>query len=125
LTFEGFQDLTVPAGTYRVFEVDLVSHDVTTTMKLQMPEITPEPTLPLNLSLGNYPIPQPSTTPYPTTMITTTSTTNVTQLTFIEVNTMRLIQTVTEDTFTDQSPTMNYTTNTMSETTLNQDINPQ
>ncbi|MGO8806998.1 MAG: hypothetical protein ACLQO7_10430 [Candidatus Bathyarchaeia archaeon] len=124
LTFKGFQDLTVPAGTYRVFEVDLVSHDVSTTMKLQLPEITPEPTLPLNLSLGNYPTPQPSITPHPTT-ITTTSTMNATQRTFIEVNTIRLIQTTTEDTFTDQTPTANYTTTSISETTLNQDINPQ
>ncbi len=29
MTFKGFQDLTVPAGTYRVFRVDLTSHDLT------------------------------------------------------------------------------------------------
>jgi hypothetical protein len=126
MTFKGFRDLTVPAGTFRVFEVDLVSHDVSTIMKLQLPEITPEPTPPLNLSLtytGNSPIPQPSITPHLTTF-TSTSTTNMTEQTFIEVNTMRLIQTTTEDTFTSQTPTGNSVMTSISEETLNQDINP-
>ena len=126
MTFKGFQDLTVPAGTFRVFEVDLVSHDVSTTMKLQLPEITPEPTPPLNLSLtyvGNSPIPQQSITPHLATF-TSTSTSNMTEQTFIEVNTMRLIQTTSEDTFTTQTTNGNYTSTSISAETLNQDINP-
>jgi len=124
MTFNGFQDLTVPAGTFTVFEVNLVSHDVSTTMKLQLPEATPEPTLPLNLSLtnvGNSPIPQPSIAPHLTTF---TLTTNMTEQTFIEVNTMRLIQTTTEETLTSQTPTGNSVITSISEETLNQDINP-
>ncbi len=126
MTFKGFQDLTVPAGTFRVFEVDLVSHDVSTTMKLQLPEITPEPTPPLNLSLtyvGNSPIPQQSITPHLATF-TSTSTSNMTEQTFIEVNTMRLIQTTSDDTFITQTPNGNYTSISISAETLNQDINP-
>jgi hypothetical protein len=125
MTFRGFEDLTVPAGTFRVFEVDLASHDVSTTMKLQMlPEVTPEPTLPLNFSLGNFPTLQPVITPHPTTE-TITSTMNMTEQTFMEVNSLRLIQTTSEITFTDQSPTANSTAVSTSETTLSQDINPQ
>lgn len=36
MTFQGFEDLTVPAGTYRVFRVDMASHDLT--MQVSLPQ---------------------------------------------------------------------------------------
>jgi hypothetical protein len=37
LTFKGFQDLTVPAGTYKVFRVDLTSNNLSMTIETSLP----------------------------------------------------------------------------------------
>jgi hypothetical protein len=101
LTFKGFQDLTVPAGTYKVFEVDLTSNNLSTTISLP--------------SYGN------STTTAPNAL---TMDMNMTCQSFMEYNTMRQIQSSMQETSTIQSSAMNYTMTTALDVTLNQDIIP-
>jgi hypothetical protein len=101
LTFKGFQDLTVPAGTYKVFEVDLTSNNLS--MAVSLP------------SVGN------STTTAPNAI---TMDMNMTCQSFMEYNTMRQIQSFMQETATIQSSTMNYTITTTFDATLNQDLIP-
>ncbi len=103
LTFKGFQDLTVPAGTYKVFEVDLTSNNLMMTMQTSLPSsensnvLTPT-TVAINMGM-NY-------------------------QTYIEYNTMRQIQSAMQETSTLQSTVLNYTMSTTTNMTLNQDITP-
>jgi hypothetical protein len=101
LTFKGFQDLTVPAGTYKVFEVDLTSNNLSATISLP--------------SYGN------STTTAPNAI---TMNMNMTCQSFMEYNTMRQIQSSMQETSAIQSSTMNYTLTTALDVTLSQDIIP-
>ena len=103
LTFKGMQELTVPAGTYKVFEVDLTSNNLSMTVELQ--SISGDPSAP------NQP---------------RSMTTNITlnfQM-FIEYNTMRQIQSSMQETTSMQSATLNYAMATSMQMTLNQDIQP-
>ena len=103
LTFKGIQDLTVPAGTYKVFRIDLTSNMITT---IKIP-------LPLN---GNF-LP-------PTTPTTLTQTLNSNDQIYFEYGTMRQIKSSIQETTISESAKINQTMTTLSSTTLNQDVNP-
>ena len=103
LTFKGIQDLTVPAGTYKVFRIDLTSSMITT---IKIP-------LPLT---GNY-LP-------PTAPTTITQTLNSNDQMYFEYGTMRQIESSIQETSISESAKINYTISTLSETKLNQDIKP-
>jgi hypothetical protein len=99
LTFKGFQDLTVPAGTFKVFRVDLTSNDLSSSIRLTVPIIvngtsaTPKPIV-MNMDI-NYQV-------------------------YVEYNTMRQIESTMQETVTWNDETLSQTLNM----TLNQDINP-
>ncbi len=103
LTFKGIQDLTVPAGTYKVFKVDVTGNTV---QKMNLP-------LPLN---GIYlPAPQPTAT------ITTSI---INEQMYFGYGSMRQIETTMQLTSDFQSSVLNYTMTQDTNTILNQEINP-
>jgi hypothetical protein len=103
LTFKGFQELTVPAGTYKVFEVDLTSNNLMMTMQTSLP------------SSENSNVLTPTTV---------TIKMEMNYQTYIEYNTMRQIQSAMQETSTLQSIALNYTMRTTTNMTLNQDTVP-
>jgi hypothetical protein len=101
LTFKGFQDLTVPAGTYKVFRVDLTSNNLSMTIKPSLP------------SFRN------SSAPTPTTI---TLNMDLNYQMYLEYGSMRQIESSMQETAGFQSTTLNYTLSTTTNMTLNQDI---
>ena len=99
LTFKGFQDLTVPAGTFKVFRVDITSDDLTMTMN----------------------------SPYSssqTTLGSLSMTANLNFQLYYEYGTMRLIQSAMVENAQLQSSILNYGIGYNIDMTLNQDIQP-
>ena len=99
LTFKGFQDLTVPAGTFKVFRVDITSNDLTMTMN----------------------------SPYSSSQTTLGSlgmTANLNFQLYYEYGTMRLIQSAMVENAELQSSILNYGIGYNIDMTLNQDIQP-
>ena len=94
LTFKGIQDLTVPAGTYKVFRVDLTSNNLSLTINLSFPHENITTSLTMNYQM------------------------------YIEYNTMRQIESSMQQTAEFQSTQLNYTMSTTNDMTLYQDINP-
>ena len=103
LTFKGIQDLNVPAGTYKVFRIDLTGNIITT---VKLP-------LPLN---GNY-LP-------PTVPTTMTQTLKSNDQMYFEYGTMCQIESSMQETTISESSKLNYTMTTTSDMTLNQDTPP-
>lgn len=97
LTFKGFQDLTVPAGTFKVFRVDISSNDLTMTMNspaLQSSGYNMGITANLNFQL------------------------------YYEYGTMRLIQSTMTENAQLESSIFNYSIAYGIDMTLNQDVKP-
>jgi hypothetical protein len=97
MTFKGFEDLTVPAGTYRVFRVDMTSQDLA--MHLKSPQ---------SISTFN----------------TDTVAMNINGQMYMEYGTLRQIKSTMQESVVVQSAMMNYTTGLSMEMTLVQHIKP-
>ena len=85
MTFKGIEDLTVPAGTYKVFRIDISSNDLK--MNYQSPLSGLSNFTPANITIGidmNYQI-------------------------YIEYGTMRQIKASMQESVSTQSATLNYT----------------
>ncbi len=102
LTFKGIQDLTVPAGTYKVFEVELTSRNLS--MTLQMP----------SSSFGDSSL-------FPSSMKMDM---DLNYKMYFEYNTMRQIQSSMQATASLQSTIISYTMSANMDMTLDQDIKP-
>jgi hypothetical protein len=98
MTFRGIEDLTVPAGTYKVFRIDITSHD-------------------LSMSYN------PSMT---TTGMNLTTNTNIdlNDQIYMEYGTLRQIQSTMQETVSLQSSMMNYTMTLSTAMTLTEHIKP-
>ena len=105
LTFKGYKELAVPAGTYKVFEIDLTSNNLA--MTINTSSIT-----------GN------SKVAVPVEPSNITMNMNLSYQMYFEYNTMRQIQSSMQETSTFQSTTLSYTTTNSMDMTLNQDITP-
>jgi hypothetical protein len=103
LTFKGFQDLTVPAGTFKVFEVDLTSRNLSMTVQI-----------PSNSENGTFSI-------MPSSM---TMGIDLNYKMYFEYNTMREIQSDMQATLSLQTSIINYSMTLGMDMTLNQDIKP-
>jgi hypothetical protein len=103
LTFKGFQDLTVAAGTFKVFEVDLTSRNLA--MTVEIPSNSENSTfsiMPSSMTMGidlNYKM-------------------------YFEYNTMRQIQSEMQATLSLQTSLINYSMTLGMDMTLDQDIKP-
>jgi hypothetical protein len=97
MTFQGFEDLTVPTGTYRVFRVDMTSHDLI--MHLNAPANAT-----INLqSIANM---------------------NINSQMYVEYGTLRQIKSTIQESITYQSTIMNYTMGLSMDMTLKQHTIP-
>ncbi len=103
LTFKGFQDLTVPAGTFKVFEVDLTSRNLSLTVQI-----------PSNSQNGTFSI-------MPSSM---TMGIDLNYKMYFEYNTMREIQSEMQATLSLQTSIINYSMTLGMDMILNQDIKP-
>lgn len=99
--FNNIEDLTVPAGTYRVFRVDLTSNNLKVTFNPQTASNT-RIALPNNLNI----------------------TLDINAHIYIEYGTMRQIKSTMTETSTYQSSTLNMTSHTTTEMTMVQHIKP-
>jgi hypothetical protein len=99
--FNNVEDLTVPAGTYRVFRVDLTSNNLKVTFNPQTASNT-SIALPNNLNI----------------------TLDINAHIYIEYGTMRQIKSTMTETSTYQSSTLNMTSYTATEMTMVQYIKP-
>jgi hypothetical protein len=100
MTFKGIQDLTVPAGTYKVFRVDITSNDLK--MNYQSPLSGLSNFTPANITISmdmNYQI-------------------------YIEYGTMRQIKASMQESVSTQSATMNYEMNMSMDMTLIEHTKP-
>lgn len=100
MTFKGIQDLTVPAGTYKVFRIDITSNDLK--MNYQSPLTSLSNFTPANISIGmdmNYQI-------------------------YIEYGTMRQIKASMQESVSTQSATMSYNMSLNMDMTLVEHIQP-
>ena len=100
IKFNGVEDLTVPAGTYKVFRIDIVSNNLK--MSLDLPETSSSIVLPSNLSMNlgiNYQI-------------------------YLEYGTMRQIKSTMQVTSVYQSSILNMTSAIAMDMTLTQHIKP-
>jgi hypothetical protein len=100
VTFGGIEDLTTPAGTYRVFKIDITSNDLSMTYKA--PAGNPNINIPTEIKIDydmNYQI-------------------------YLEYGTLREIKSTIQQTALCQSSIMTYTGQTTMEMTLNQHIKP-
>ncbi len=97
LTFKGFQNLNVPAGTYKVFRVDITSNDLSLTMNT-----TSLGALGSNLRM----------------------TANLNYQLYFEYGTMRLIKSAMQENAQLQSSALNYALGYGIDMTLSQDIQP-
>jgi hypothetical protein len=98
MTFRGIEDLTVPAGTYKVFRIDITSND---------------------LSM-NY---KPSTT-FSGLNFATKMDMNLNYQIYMEYGTLRQIKSTMQQTSSLQSSMMNYTMTLSTDMTLNEHIKP-
>jgi hypothetical protein len=96
MTFKGFEDLTVPAGTYKVFRIDITSNNLG---------------MNYNPSIG-------------TTGINLSMKMDLNHQIYMEYGTLRQIKSTMQDTVSYQSAMMNYTMNLSTDMTLNQHIKP-
>lgn len=103
LTFKGYKELTVPAGTFKVFEVDLTSNDLA--MTINTSSITGNSTVAVSVEPSNI-----------------TMNLNLSYQMFFEYDTMRQIQSSMQETTTFQSTTLSYTMTNSMDMTLNQDL---
>jgi hypothetical protein len=101
LTFKGTQDLTVPAGTYKAFEVDLTSRNLKMTVQIPSSESSYS-IMPSSLSMDI----------------------DLSYKMYFEYNTMRPIQSSMQATATLQTSIISYSMTLGMDTTLNQDIKP-
>lgn len=128
LTFMGTQDLTVPAGTYNVFRVDLTSHDVTVNLTFPQPTMTYPPSPPINSSTG-IPSPLNSTfitpQPQPARLVTETLSLQMNYQMYLEYGSMRQIETIMQSTSQMQSNLSNSTSTSTNQFVLTQDILPK
>jgi hypothetical protein len=100
MTFGGIQDLTVPAGTYRVFRIDIASNKLQMTLNTSAGTSNPAVQGSLSMNLGvNYQI-------------------------YIEYGTMRQIKSTMQETASYQSTLFNMTVQMGMDTTLSQHIKP-
>ena len=100
MTFKGIEDLTVPAGTYKVFRIDISSNDLK--MTYQSPLSGLSNFTPANITIGmdmNYQI-------------------------YIEYGTMRQIKASMQESVSTQSATLNYTMKMSMDMTLVEHITP-
>ncbi len=99
LTFSGVQDLTVPAGTFKVFRIDMTSS---------------------GMHFDTGALTNNSSTDASQMGITA----NLQSQTYIEYGTMRQIKSVMQEDITLESALMNFTINASMETILEQDLRP-
>ena len=100
MTFKGIEDLTVPAGTYKVFRIDITSNDLR--MNYQSPLSGLSNFTPANITISmdmNYQI-------------------------YIEYGTMRQIKASMQESVSTQSATMNYAMNMSMDMTLIEHTKP-
>jgi hypothetical protein len=100
MTFKGIQDLTVPAGTYKVFRIDITSNNLQ--MKYNSPLSSLNNFTPANITISsdmNYQI-------------------------YIEYGTMRMIKSTAQETVSTASATANYGMTMNTDMTLVQHIKP-
>jgi hypothetical protein len=100
MTFKGVQNLTVPAGTYNVFRIDLTTNNLQINYKSPLSSLnnfTPANTI-INLEM-HYQI-------------------------YIEYGTMRMIKSSAQETTSTQSGTLNYSMTTNTDMTLTEHIKP-
>jgi hypothetical protein len=100
MTFKGIEDLTVPAGTYKVFRIDITSNDLK--MNYQSPLSGLSNFTPANITISmdmNYQI-------------------------YIEYGTMRQIKASMQESVSTQSATMNYGMNMSMDMTLIEHTKP-
>jgi hypothetical protein len=102
LTFKGFQDLTVPAGTYKAFEIDLTSRNLSMTVQIPSTSEDTYSILPSSMTMNM----------------------DLTYKMYFEYNTMRQIQSSMQATASLQSSIISYSITANMDTTLNQDIKP-
>jgi len=104
MTFGGFQDLTVQAGTYRVFKVDMTTRNVS----------------------FKAPTPPPAPSGQDNTYLYSPSSLNLTMsgTTYTEYGTMRQIKSTMQETVTLESAQVNYTMTLSMDNTLVQHITP-
>jgi hypothetical protein len=104
ITFRGIEDLTVPAGTYKVFRIDMTSN---------------------NLNMSFHPSIGNSSINVPTTI---NMNIDMNYQVYMEYGTMRLIKSTMQETVAHQSTyystTINYTMHLTMDMTLNQHIKP-
>jgi hypothetical protein len=98
--FNGVEDLTVPAGTYKVFRIDMTSNNLKMTVNSQ--QTNSKLVLPSDLILSL----------------------NINFHTYLEYGTMRQIKSTMQETSSYQSSTLNMTSTTSMDTTLTQHIKP-
>ncbi|MCW4024797.1 MAG: hypothetical protein NWF01_07165 [Candidatus Bathyarchaeota archaeon] len=98
MTFAGIEDLTVPAGTYHVFRIDITSND----LKLSYKPSTGIPSLDVQTNMDI----------------------NVTYQIFMEYGTMRQIKASMQETISYQSETIEYTMHLTTDTTLSEHTKP-
>ena len=97
--FNGIEDLTVPAGTYRVFRIDMTSNNVQ--MRLNLPSMNSS-IVPSDLTVN----------------------TEISAQIYLEYGSMRQIKSTMEQTSTMQSSTLNLTTHTTNVMILTEHIKP-
>lgn len=100
MTFKGLQDLTVPAGTYKVFRIDITSNNLK--MNYHSPLSSLSNFTPANITMGL----------------------DMTYQMYIEYGTMRQIKTSMQETVSMQSATMSYGMNMNMDMTLVEHIIP-
>jgi hypothetical protein len=98
MTFRGIEDLTVPAGTYKVFRIDIKSHDLSMSYNPSMTTMGMNLTTKTDIDL-NYQI-------------------------YMEYGTLRQIKSTMQETVSLQSSTMNYTMSLSTDMTLNEHVKP-
>jgi len=98
MTFRGIEDLTVPAGTYKVFRIDIKSHDLSMSYNPSMTTMGMNLTTKTDIHL-NYQI-------------------------YMEYGTLRQIKSTMQETVSLQSSTINYTMSLYTDMTLNEHVKP-
>ena len=101
VTFGEIEELTTPAGTYKVFKIDMTSNNIQITLNTP-PAATSSPYIPTDITMNcemDYQV-------------------------YLEYGTLHQIKADMQQTAIFQSSLMNYTSTTTTETTLNQHIKP-
>jgi hypothetical protein len=98
MTFRGIEDITVPAGTYKVFRIDIKSHDLSMSYN---PSMT---TMGMNL--------------------TSKTDIDLSYQIYMEYGTLRQIKSTMQETVALQSSMVNYTMSLSTDMTLNEHVKP-